>query len=426
MESISGNLMDLKRYILHGLSDDKNELIRKNRRLIVLRWIYLSILGAIAVGVPYLVQAPTVTVVQHAVIFGSGLVLNTILYFANNARDKSITYYNAVSFLQILIDLGVATGGVAIQGGVYSRAIILYVLPILGTGLLLMSKSLVYITALLSAIAYDITIVVAMFLGDAQEILPHVGGPFLFYPVLFFIIARMVVYLNEYNLQNTQEETQEELLAMLTHHLRHPGSVIRAIVDTMERSPELKNNPELAHYLDMIKTENARGIHLVNNVLQAADPLSAAGEEEVELAELIKEIAHNKAEESGRSEDIVFRVPEEARIRANMDRLHLVLENVLDNAFRYSQEGTSIEIVVEKGKSKVEISVSDQGMGMDAQQRETVFDKFGQTTAPEGRVEGAGLGMYLVKKLVEADGGQVSVDSLSGEGTKVTIVFNKE
>lgn len=418
--------MDLRRYILRGLSDDRNELIRKNRRLIVLRWIYLSILGAIAVGVPYIVQAPTVTVVQHAVIFGSGLVLNTVLYFANNVRDKSITYYNVVSFLQILIDLGVATGGVAIQGGVYSRAIILYVLPILGTGLLLMSRSLVYITALLSAIAYDITIVVAMFLGDAEEILPFAGGPFLFYPVLFFIIARMVVYLNEYNLQSTQEETQEELLAMLTHHLRHPGSVIRAIVDTMEGSPELKNSPELAHYLDMIKTENARGIHLVNNVLQAADPLGAAGEEEVELAGFIKEIAHNKAEESGRTEDIAFHVPEEARIRANMDRLHLVLENVLDNALRYSQEGTSVEIVLKEGKSKVEISVSDQGTGMDMQQRETIFDKFGQTTAPEGRVEGAGLGMYLVKRLVEADGGRASVDSLPGEGTKVTIIFNKE
>lgn len=426
MLGISGKQMDLRRYIFRGLTEDRNEVIRKNRRLIILRWIYLSILGAIAVGAPYIVQAPTATVVQHAVIFGSGLILNTILYFANNAKNKSITYYNAISFLQIVIDLGVATGGVAIQGGVYSRAIILYVLPIMAAGLLFMSKPLVYSTALLSAVAYDTTIVVAMMLGDAEEILPHVGGPFLFYPVLFFIIARIVVYLNEHNVRNTQSETQEEILALLTHQLRHPGSVIRAIIDTMERSREIENCPELAHYLGMIKTENAGNIHLVNNVLQAAAPFETESSEEVEVVGLIKQIARNSAMIGERSEDLTFQAPEEARLKAAMDQLHLVLENVLDNAMRYSQPGTPIEVIVEETATEVKVSVTDHGAGMDARQREALFSKFGPTTTPKGKPEGAGLGMYLVKKLVEADNGWVDIDSVPDKGTTVTIIFTKK
>lgn len=426
MKSISSDTtMDFRRYIFRGLSEDKEELIRKNQRLIILRWIYLGILGAIAVGAPYLVDASTVTVFQHAAIFGTGLILNTVLYFANKVKAKSITYYSVISFLQILIDLGVATAGVAIQGGVYARTIILYVLPILAAGLLFMSKPLVYSTALLSAIAYDTTIVGAMMLGDAKEILPHVGGPFLFYPVLFFIIARLVIYLNEHNMKNTQSETQEELLAMLTHQLRHPGSVIRAIIDTMEQSPEIKDCPELAHYLSMIKTENAGNIHLVNNVLQAAAPVKEEEKKEIEIVGLIKQIARNNATASNRAGDLKVRGIEEAKVKANMDQLHLVLENLLTNALRYSEPGTPIDVDIEESKNRITVSVTDHGAGMNKQQLETVFDKFGATTTPEGKPAGAGLGMHLVKKLVEAEGGDVYVESLPGEGTTVTIIFKR-
>lgn len=418
--------MDLKRYIFHELSEDRQELIRKNRRLIILRWIYLGILGAIAVGIPYIVQTPTTTVIQHAFIFGTGLVLNTVLYFANNIQTKSIKYYHVISFLQILIDMGAATAGVAIQGGIHSRVIILYVLPILGAGLLFMSKPLVYAAAGLSAIAYNITIVAVSLPGKVETILPQIGGPFLFYPVLFFIIARLVVYFNEHNMQQTQNKTQEELLALLTHQLRHPGSVISAIVDTMETSPELKNNPELARYVGMIKTENARSIHLVNNVLQTADRLNSNKKEELELVSLVKQIARNSAMVSERTDDLKFQTPEESRLLANTNHLHMILENVLDNAIRFSQPNTPIEIKVENAGAEVKIVVIDHGEGMGEQQQKTVFDKFGSTTTPEGQPHGAGLGMYLVKKLVENEGGQVNIESSLRKGTRVTIILNKE
>lgn len=418
--------MDLKRYIFHGLSEDRQELIRKNRRLIILRWIYFGILGAIAVGIPYLVQAPTTTVIQHAFIFGTGLVLNTVLYFANNIQTKSIKYYHVISFLQILIDLGAATAGVAIQGGVQARAIILYVLPILAAGLLLMSKTLVYAAAGLSAIAYNITIIAVLLPGKAETILPQIGGPFLFYPVLFFIIARLVVYVNEHNMQQTQDETQDELLALLTHQLRHPGSVIGAIVDTMETNPELKHSPELARYVGMIKTENARSIHLVNNVLQAADPLNSNKKEELELVSLVKQIARNSAMAGERTDDLKFQTPEESRLLANTNHLHMILENVLDNAIRFSQPNTPIEVKVENAGTEVKIVVIDHGEGMGEQQQETVFDKFGSTTTPEGQPHGAGLGMYLVKKLVKNEGGRVDIESSLRKGTRVTIILNKE
>lgn len=415
--------MDMGRYIFHGLTEDREELVRKNRQLITLRWIYLGILGAVAVGVPFLVNAPTITVIQHAAIFSIGLLLNTILYFANEYETESIKYYHVLSLMQIMVDLGVATAGVAIQGGVNSRAIILYVLPILASGLLFMSKPLVYLTALLSSIAYSTTIVLVMIPGTADEILPAVGGPFLFYPALFFIIAKLVVYLNEHNIKATRHDTQEELLALLTHQLRHPGSVISAIVDTMENSPELEGNRKLKRYVGMIKTENLRSIHLVNNILQAADPLEPTRKEEVELVGLVKKIARNGALANRRTKDIRVQAPKQVKLLASSERLHMVLENILDNAMRYSHAGTPIEVEVEATASEAKVSVGDFGKGMNRRQLRELFDKFGRTTAPEGQPHGAGLGMYLVKKLVEADGGRVSVESLPGEGTKVTIIL---
>lgn len=417
--------MDLRRYILPGLSEDRDELIRKNRRLIILRWIYLGILGAIAVGIPYIVQAPTVTVVQHAAIFSTALVLNTFLFFANSAKTKPLGYYQVISFLQIMIDLGVATAGVAIQGGVNSRAIILYVLPILAAGLLFMSKPLVYSAALLSSIAYIAIIVFVTIHSEVGDILPRVGGPVLFYPVLFFIIARLVVYLNEHNIKDAQSETQEEMFAMLTHQLKHPGSVIGAIIDTMEGSSELKNSTDLKRYVDMIKTENARSTHLIDNVLQAANPLDFTREEDIELVSLIKKVARRSALVHKRAQDIQFHTPEEVNIQANNEKLRMVFENVLNNAVRFSQDGTPIEVEIEADTTEVKVSVTDHGQGMDKQQLKTVRDKFGHTTAPEGQPYGAGLGMYLVKELLEHDGGRVDIDSLPDKGTEVTMIIKR-
>ncbi|GAI18212.1 unnamed protein product [marine sediment metagenome] len=105
-----------------------------------------------------------------------------------------------------------------------------------------------------------------------------------------------------------------------------------------------------------------------------------------------------------------------------------VLKNILSNAVKYSPEGGVIRVVGEVFEDYYQVSVEDQGMGMTPEQLEKVFDKFYRADASNTAISGTGLGMSIVKYLVEAHRGKVFVESEVGKGTtvKFTIPFDNK
>jgi signal transduction histidine kinase len=107
------------------------------------------------------------------------------------------------------------------------------------------------------------------------------------------------------------------------------------------------------------------------------------------------------------------------------DRLRLarVIDNLLSNAVKYSLPGTSVHVALKPKVDHVSVSVKDVGKGMDEAQRQRVFDKFYRGDSSDTAIRGAGLGLSIAKKIIEAHGGTIWIESAVGAGTIVTFVL---
>ena len=119
-----------------------------------------------------------------------------------------------------------------------------------------------------------------------------------------------------------------------------------------------------------------------------------------------------------------FFVPNEhVEITVDKDKISQVLKNLISNAVKYSPEGGKIQIKGKKLKANFRVSVEDEGLGMTPEQVEQIFIKFYRADATNTAVEGTGLGMSIVKYIVEAHGGKVLIESEYSKGTKVTFTI---
>ncbi|MBO0686594.1 MAG: ATP-binding protein, partial [Candidatus Dormibacteraeota bacterium] len=109
---------------------------------------------------------------------------------------------------------------------------------------------------------------------------------------------------------------------------------------------------------------------------------------------------------------------EEAWVRADPDRLAVAIDALVENAVKFSSRGDAIELSARRTGSEVSISVTDSGRGIPAQDLERVFERFARSG--QGR-RGLGLGLAIVRTIVEAHGGAVDVRSKLGEGTTVEL-----
>jgi signal transduction histidine kinase len=110
-------------------------------------------------------------------------------------------------------------------------------------------------------------------------------------------------------------------------------------------------------------------------------------------------------------------------VNVDKGKMEQVLENLLSNAFKFSSEGSLVQIRGEFIEDGCRISITDEGIGMTPEHAEKIFDKFFRVNASDTAVEGIGLGMSIVRQIVEAHGGKIWVESDLGKGTTVSFTF---
>ena len=110
-------------------------------------------------------------------------------------------------------------------------------------------------------------------------------------------------------------------------------------------------------------------------------------------------------------------------VNVDKGKIAQVLENLLSNAVKFSPAGSLIIIKGDLFQGGYRISVADQGVGMTPEQVAKVFDKFYRANGSDSAVEGAGMGMHIVKHIVDDHGGKVCVESEPGKGTTVSFTF---
>jgi two-component system sensor histidine kinase BaeS len=204
-----------------------------------------------------------------------------------------------------------------------------------------------------------------------------------------------------------------EALAILAHELRTPVSTIVAAAAGLERGGEELSAERQRSLVELVASEARRLARLVDDVLTAANldagqlPVHPVLTDIGALVARAGEAAQAGAA-SGRS--VTHTVATDAMAQIDPDRLRQVIDNLIDNALRHA--GGAVELVVTCDEMRVRIEVNDDGPGIDAAQREAIFEKFQRL---ESRATGSGLGLWLCQELVNRMNGRLSVtDSRSG------------
>ena len=215
------------------------------------------------------------------------------------------------------------------------------------------------------------------------------------------------------------ERLRSALLDSVTHEFRTPLTSIKASVSSLLTQPQLAPD-ERQELLTVIDEESDRLNRLVGEAVEMAQ--LDANEVKLELhPQAIREVIDAALDESKQvleGHPVEVRVPEQLPL-ALMDASWItkVLRHLLENAVKYSQSGSPIFVSAEVKGDRLVTNVADRGSGIDDLERSLIFDKFYRGQSQRYRVQGTGMGLAIVKAIVEAHGGRISVTSQLGHGS---------
>jgi signal transduction histidine kinase len=220
---------------------------------------------------------------------------------------------------------------------------------------------------------------------------------------------------------------KSDFVSNVSHELRTPLSLIRLYAETLEMG-RLTSPEKYQEYYRIIRKESERLTSLINNILDFSR--IEAGRKEYDFRETdMRELVHNtldsyryQIEQNGfQFEEKIDEVPP---LRVDREAMARSLLNLVNNALKYSQDRKFIGVNLYRDNGSVKLEVVDQGIGIPHQEQQKIFEKFYRVGDPlVHNTKGSGLGLSLVRHIVQAHGGDVSVDSAPGQGSKFTIAL---
>jgi signal transduction histidine kinase len=220
---------------------------------------------------------------------------------------------------------------------------------------------------------------------------------------------------------------KSDFVSNVSHELRTPLSLIRLYAETLEMG-RLTSPEKYQEYYRIIRKESERLTALINNILDFSR--IEAGRKEYDFRETdMSELVHNtldsyryQLEQNGfQFEEKIDEVPP---MRVDREAMARSLLNLVNNALKYSQDRKYIGVNLYRDNGSVKLEVVDQGIGIPHQEQQKIFEKFYRVGDPlVHNTKGSGLGLSLVRHIVQAHGGEVAVDSAPGQGSKFTIVL---
>ncbi len=220
-------------------------------------------------------------------------------------------------------------------------------------------------------------------------------------------------------------EMRSEFMSTVTHELKTPLATIRAVGDSVATG-RVNGEATLKEYALIVVQESKRLARLVDNVLaysRITDLTEAYHFEALDVGALVEEALERFAPQlsSGGfalAVDVPMDIPP---IRADRSAMQLLLDNLIDNALRYSGSSRWLGIDAGKADGAIRLRISDRGIGIPPEELELVVRKFFRgRKAGSG---GSGLGLTIARRIVTDHGGQFTIDSKEGRGTTVTIVL---
>lgn len=221
--------------------------------------------------------------------------------------------------------------------------------------------------------------------------------------------------------------SKDEFIMLASHQLRTPASGVKQFVGMIIQGYVGKVPPKQMQILKRAYDCNERQIKITDDLLKVARidtgqvTLTKIPCNAIELIRNV--IAEQESTYLARKQKVHFSPQrEKVPLFADIKLLYMVMENLLDNASKYSPQGAKVTVSIRKNKDWVSISVKDTGVGISKEDKNKLYQKFSRISNPLSEtVGGSGLGLYLAKKIIELHNGTLGVSSVLGQGSTFTI-----
>ena len=227
------------------------------------------------------------------------------------------------------------------------------------------------------------------------------------------------------------EKSKQAFFSNMSHDMRTP---LNAIIGISELASKAVDNPEkISEYLDKINLSSRQLLELINDILDMSrmeQGKVVLNTQKFDLKKCINDCCENfrfQAEKDSKAFEINFNI-ENSKVMGDPFRVSQVINNLLSNAFKFTSANDSVKVEVsqlEKGDySKYKIVVSDTGLGMSEDFLKKVFEPYARETRfSTKKIAGTGLGMAIVKNLVDQMNGHIYVESRLGDGSAFTVTL---
>jgi len=232
-------------------------------------------------------------------------------------------------------------------------------------------------------------------------------------------------------LQRAYEELKQldskksEFVSVAAHQLRTPLSGLKWSISMIANGDVGPVTKEQKDFLERGLGTTDKIIGIINDLLEIdlliKDKVSY-NIQPTDILPIIKTAIHDLTPQARRNEITIIppRAPKGTKIITEIDdsKISLVIQNLLDNAIKYSEKGGDIEVSISKINTMVQIAIKDGGIGINKEDQETIFERFFRASNAVRKVtEGSGIGLFVAKSIIESHGGRIWFDSVENQGT---------
>ncbi|MBC8059228.1 MAG: HAMP domain-containing histidine kinase [Clostridiaceae bacterium] len=226
------------------------------------------------------------------------------------------------------------------------------------------------------------------------------------------------------------DKLKTEFFSNISHELRTPLNILLSSLQLLNiyiYKIDADETQSIKNYLTIMKQNCFRLLRLINNFLDMTKidaGFYTLNEGRHDIVSIVEDITSSVVEYiKNKNIEIIFDTEvEEKYINCDDDKIERIVLNLFSNAIKFTEPGGKIEVNIYKGQEEVIISIKDTGIGIPEDKLSSIFDRFSQVDKTLARNnEGTGIGLALVKSLVEMHGGKIYVKSIYGEGTEFLI-----
>jgi PAS domain S-box-containing protein len=223
------------------------------------------------------------------------------------------------------------------------------------------------------------------------------------------------------------EMAKTEFVSLASHQLRTPLSAVKWSAEMLLDGEAGDISKLQKKYIKQIYHGNEMMVELVNallNVSRIELGTFVIEPEPTDLYSLGKNVIQDvRPRVTEKKQKIVFKCSKTLKIKADENLIRIIIQNLLTNAVKYTKETGTIKLTIEKTASKFQISVADNGYGIPADQKDKIFTKLFRADNIKAKDEGTGLGLYIVRKIINEAGGKISFKSQENKGTTFLVSF---